>query len=90
MTTSFKAYVLARNGHRAEAERLVNELIATGKSRFVPPYNVALAYAGLGNSEAALDWLNRAYEVRDVRMIFLPVDAKWNDLRSHPRFPGNC
>jgi len=83
---SVKGYVLARSGKYAEAERIVSGLIQTGQSRFVPPSNIALVYAGLGKREAALEWLDKAYQAHDVRMIFLPVDPKWNDLRSHPRF----
>ena len=81
-----KGYVLARSGRRAEAERLVMGLIETGKDRFVPPYNIALVYAGLGNRESAFQWLEKGYEARDVGMLFLLVDPKWNDLRSDSRF----
>ncbi len=85
-TTSLKGYVLARNGQRAEAERILNTLLTAGKSRFVPPYNIAIIYAGFGDRKAALEWLDKAYEARDVHMIFLTVDAKWNDLREDPKF----
>ncbi len=85
-TTSFKAYALAKNGQRAEAEQILNSLLAAGKNRFVPPYNIAIIYAGLGDRKAALEWLDKAYEARDVHMIFLTVDAKWNDLRADPKF----
>jgi TolB-like protein/DNA-binding winged helix-turn-helix (wHTH) protein/tetratricopeptide (TPR) repeat protein len=84
--SSFKGYVLARSGRRAEAEQIVNGLLETGKKRFVPPYKIALVYAGLGDSESALLWLAKAYETRDVGMVFLTVDPRWNDLRSDPRF----
>jgi TolB-like protein/DNA-binding winged helix-turn-helix (wHTH) protein/Tfp pilus assembly protein PilF len=83
---SMKGYVLARSGRQAEAEQIVHGLIEAGKNRFIPPYNVALVYAGLGNRESALQWLDKGYEARDVRLVFLTVDPKWNDLRSDPRF----
>jgi len=81
-----KGYVLARSGRRAEAEHLVQGLIETGKNRFVPPCNIALVYQGLGDAESALKWLEKGYEAHDVGMLFLPIDPKWNDLRSNPRF----
>jgi hypothetical protein len=31
-------------------------------------------------------WLNRAYVARDVHLIFLPVDPKWDPYRADPRF----
>lgn len=83
---SVKGYVLARSGKQSEAEQIVSGLIQTGQRRYVPPYNIALVYAGLGKRESALDWLDKAYQAHDVRMIFLTVDPKWDDLRSHRRF----
>jgi TolB-like protein/DNA-binding winged helix-turn-helix (wHTH) protein/Flp pilus assembly protein TadD len=83
---SIKGYVLARSGKHAEAERIVDGLILAGQSHYVPPSNIALVYAGLGKHDFALNWLEKAWQVRDVRMIFLAVDPKWNDLRSHSGF----
>jgi len=61
-------------------------LLHTARTRFVPPYNVALLHAGLGASDAALEWLEKARVVRDVHIVFLPVEPKWNALRGHPAF----
>jgi tetratricopeptide (TPR) repeat protein len=86
MALSAKGYVLARTGRHAEAEQIVHDLMEAGKARYVPPYNIALVYEGLGNRESALEWLAKAYETRDVQMVFLPIDPKWNGLRSDFRF----
>ena len=83
-----KGYVLARIGRRAEAEQIVHGLMETGKSRFVPPCGIALVYAGLGDRESALQWLEKGYEARDVHMVFLTIDPMWDDFRSDPRFQG--
>ncbi len=83
-----KGYVLARIGRRAEAEQIVHGLMETGKSRFVPPSGIALVYAGLGDRESALQWLEKGYEARDVHMVFLTIDPMWDDFRSDPRFQG--
>jgi serine/threonine-protein kinase len=83
---SLKGSTLALSGRRGEAEQIVHGLIEMGKSRFVPPFTIAIVYAGLGDSESALKWLEKGYEARDVGMLFLPIDPKWNDLRSNPRF----
>jgi serine/threonine-protein kinase len=81
-----KGYVLARNGRRAEAEQIIRFLVKTGKMRFVPPCAIALVYAGLGDRESALLWLEKGYEARDVHMVFLPIDPMWDDFRSDPTF----
>ena len=54
-------------------------------SAYVPPYNLALVCAGLGETEAAIDYLQQAFEDRDVHLTFL-LDYKWNKLRSNERF----
>ncbi len=83
---SLRGYVLARQGNRAEAERAQRMLIELSAQRYVPPYNQALICAGSDETGDALRWLERAYETRDARMIFLAVESKWDPLRGHPQF----
>lgn len=40
----------------------------------------------LGDTEGALDLLERAYRERDSRLAFLKTDARGNNLRAQPRF----
>jgi hypothetical protein len=42
-------------------------------------------FAGLRETETALQWLELAYEDRVVHMPFL-LDHKWNGLRSNEQF----
>jgi tetratricopeptide (TPR) repeat protein len=81
-----KGYLLAKSGRRAEAEEIIRTFKNTAREKFVPPYSVALVYAGLGDREAVCEWLNRAHEARDVHMVYLPVDGKWDDYRALPQF----
>ncbi len=83
---SLKGYVHARQGSRAEAEEAVRVLTELSAQRYVPPYNIALVHAGLGEVERTLDWLERAFATRDVRMSFLAVESKWDFLRGHAPF----
>jgi TolB-like protein/Tfp pilus assembly protein PilF len=83
---AIKGYILARSGRRAEAENIIQMFKSTSRERFVPPYNIALVYAGLGDRDAVWEWLNRAYDSRDVHMVHLPVDGKWDDYRMLPQF----
>jgi TolB-like protein/Flp pilus assembly protein TadD len=81
-----RGYLLAKQGRTAEARDVVKGLEALSTVKYVPPYAVALVHAGLGEHEAALEWLERAYEVRDVHLMLLPMDPKWNFYRADPRF----
>jgi DNA-binding winged helix-turn-helix (wHTH) protein/TolB-like protein/Flp pilus assembly protein TadD len=83
---SLIGYTYAVSGQRAEAERTLRELKAIAAQRYVPPYYLAVLYLGLGNSTEAFKWLETAYEDRDVHMVFLGVDPKWDSLRTHPAF----
>jgi serine/threonine-protein kinase len=83
---SLKGYVQARQGSRAEAEQAIRLLTELSMQKYVPPYNIALVHAGLGEVERALTWLEEAYGTRDVRMTFLAVEPKWDFMRGHPHF----
>jgi len=83
---ALRAYVLARAGRVDEARDILATLESPAPGRHVPPYALALAHAGFGDREAVFTWLDRAYETRDVHIVFLPVDPKWDAYRSDPRF----
>jgi hypothetical protein len=45
-----------------------------------------MLYNGLGKTDQAFTSLEKAFEAKDVRLILLKVDPKWDNLRSDPRF----
>jgi TolB-like protein/DNA-binding winged helix-turn-helix (wHTH) protein/Flp pilus assembly protein TadD len=83
---SLSGYTYAVSGRRQDAEGALRELKAISERKYVPPHYLALVYHGLGNETEALTWLERAYQERDVHMVFLGVDPKWDALRRDPRF----
>jgi serine/threonine protein kinase/Flp pilus assembly protein TadD len=83
---AIESYALARLGNRAEAEKVLTELLDLSKTRGIPATHIAVAYNGLGETELALDWLEKAFTEHDPKMAFLKIDPKWNNLRSSPRF----
>lgn len=85
-TIAYGAYALAKSGKRAEAKAALDELLKSSTEKYVPPYNIALIYNGLGETEKALDYLEKALGEKDVRMVWLKVEPKWNNLRGEPRF----
>ncbi len=50
------------------------------------PRRVALHYALLGQSDPALEWLEKAYEWRQPSLVLLSVDPAFDSLRDDPRF----
>jgi TolB-like protein/DNA-binding winged helix-turn-helix (wHTH) protein len=85
-TISLRGYFQARAGRVTEARQVLSALEAASRTRYVPPYAIALIHAGLGARDAAFEWLGRAYDVRDTHLIFLTVDPKWDPFRADPRF----
>jgi len=83
---SLRGYVFAKLGRIAEAREALNILETVSRERYIPPYARALVYAGLGERDNAVEWLERARAARDVHLIFLPADAKWDAMRSDARF----
>jgi TolB-like protein/Tfp pilus assembly protein PilF len=83
---AFRAHVQALTGDRAAAERVVHTLTGLSTSKYVPPCNIAMIYAGLRDTENALCWLEKGFETRDVRLVFLLADPRWDVLRQEPRF----
>jgi TolB-like protein/DNA-binding winged helix-turn-helix (wHTH) protein len=78
----FLGFALAKAGKEAEARAVLEGLLKSA----ISPYSIALVYNGLGERDEALAWLERAYAQRVPGMVFLKVEPKWNNLRSHPRF----
>jgi TolB-like protein/DNA-binding winged helix-turn-helix (wHTH) protein/Tfp pilus assembly protein PilF len=82
------AHVHARAGHRDEALKLVSELARIEKEKvgYVSPFGMIWAYAGLADNDQAFAWLEKAYEERYDRMVWLNVDPLLDPLRADARF----
>jgi DNA-binding winged helix-turn-helix (wHTH) protein/TolB-like protein/Tfp pilus assembly protein PilF len=84
--SSLRGYILAKTGRAAEARAVLRQMEGDARTRYVPPFAIALVHAGLGERDAVFEWLDKAYAARDVHLIYLPVDPKWDAYRSDPRF----
>jgi TolB-like protein len=68
------------------AREVLAELKQRSQQSYIPPPNLALVHTGLSEEDDALDSLERGYEARDVRMVFLKVEPRWDNLRADSRF----
>lgn len=84
--TAQSGYIYAVWGKRAEAEKIIAELKRQSKDSSVSPWGIALIYTGLGESDQAFEWLDKAYNDRAFDLQYAKVDPRFETLRSDPRF----
>jgi DNA-binding winged helix-turn-helix (wHTH) protein/TolB-like protein/Flp pilus assembly protein TadD len=80
------AHVMAVSGKRSEALAGLTELQERAKRQYVPPYDIALIYIGLGEKDKAFAWLEKAYNDHSTEMIYFKVEPLLAPLRSDPRY----
>lgn len=62
------------------------DLTSRDAAKSAPPEAVALIHAGLGDTEAAFDWLEGAAHAGAFFLTYLNVSPLFDSLRSEPRF----
>lgn len=80
------AQSLAKVGRREDASRLVSELIAASKRRYVSNASLAAAHAALGEKDKAFVFLEQEVADRSARPNIFAFLLIWDDLRDDPRF----
>jgi DNA-binding winged helix-turn-helix (wHTH) protein len=76
----------ALSGSREEAIAGLRRLLNAARKRHVSPYDIATIYAAMNDAPKALDWLERAVDLRDPTLPLLPIDPALDPLRSQLRF----
>ena len=72
-------------GRKAEAIKILNELLELNGRRYVTPVALAYVHIGLGAKDQAFAWLEKAYKERSNFMADLRVEAIADPLRSDAR-----
>ena len=80
------AHAYARAGRRAQAMKLIDEMKHQAAQNPVVAYHIALGYAGLGDANQTIEWLERAYDARSRWLIYANVDPRFDLLAHDPRF----
>lgn len=74
------AYVLAKAGRGREAHAMLHEM------RRPTPFRIAYMHIGLGETDLAFEWLQKAVDARDWQLGMLKVEPAFDGMRSDPRF----
>ena len=77
---------LALSGHRPEALAELDRVLKLSTQRYVSAVDIASIYASLGDTDNALDWLDRALQQRASTLGFLAQNPAFDGLHDDPRF----
>jgi serine/threonine protein kinase/tetratricopeptide (TPR) repeat protein len=73
-------------GRKEEARKVLAKLLEKRKTQFLPPTQIAMIYAGLGERDTAFAWLERAFEDKAWLIDEMNVDPLFDVFKGDPRF----
>jgi TolB-like protein/Flp pilus assembly protein TadD len=76
----------AVSGQKAETLKLAQEFQLAAEKRYIPPTYFGMLFAGLGEKDKAMAWLEKAFEERADGLTWLNVEPMLDEVRSDPRF----
>jgi serine/threonine-protein kinase len=81
-------YYCAKSGEKAKAKTLIQRLEDRSKKHYVSSTytSIGLIYKGLGDNDKCLEYLEKAYQMRDLNLAFLHVIHETRPLISDHRF----
>ena len=85
---------LSANGRTDEARRIRDDLVERSERAWIPPSAIALTQRALGDHDAALRWLERAFQARDFLCVVFPFEGMFamplpgqdRSIRDDPRW----
>ncbi len=83
---SVLGHAYAISGQRKMAEDSLARLKEASKQRYVAPFDIAVVYAGLKDTDQTFKYLEMAYEDRSERLIRLRIDPRFDGIRDDPRY----
>lgn len=79
-------YAYGRAGDVVAAKNVLDKLTKMSSERNIPAYFIALVKTGMGELNGAYEYLEKAFEERDSRLLFFLRDPIFSILRSDRRF----
>jgi len=82
----YLGYAYAMANRRDEALAILSKLEQLSTEDYISPFLMAVVCAGLGEADQTFAWLEKAYEERSNKLVFLDVQPVFNHLRADERF----
>lgn len=80
-------YVYGIKGQKTAAMEVLEKLREL-QHKYVASFTLSVVYAGLQDKDSAFEWLEKAYETRSNKLVYLNVNPVFNSIRSDARFSG--
>lgn len=80
------AYAYVKAGKPEEARKRLLEAQKPGENKQIPSTFVAGMYAVLGETDKAIEWLERAYDEKSGYLVSLKGDFVFENLHGEPRY----
>lgn len=81
------AYAYGATGQSDETRLIMRRLVATNRRGATLAYHFAMAFAGLGDADAAFRWLDQGYAEHASFLVGVKMEPGFAALRSDPRWP---
>lgn len=79
-------WAMALAGMKDQARAILADLRDSGRYARAPSWSIAWIHQGLGETDEAFKWLDRAVEERDPKIVYLRTKPFWDSIRGDPRF----
>jgi tetratricopeptide (TPR) repeat protein len=86
LITAYLGYLYSKARNIEEAQKILDDFLARSKREYFSPFMIATVYAGMGEKDKVFEWLDKAYEARDVTQAFIRIHIPFADLHSDPRW----
>jgi serine/threonine-protein kinase len=83
---AYLAHAYGRAGRLDEAHEIMHELRERAVRSYIPADYMSVVALGLGRTDEALRWMEKACAERSLHLVFLGVDPLFDGLRSEGRY----
>jgi tetratricopeptide (TPR) repeat protein len=83
---AFLGYAYAVTDKKSEAREILKLLQKSSSDQSENPFYIAFIYTGLGETDRAMEWLERGFKEKHWQMMFLKVYPQFDSYRTDPWF----
>ncbi len=86
LRTAAVGHAMAKSGNRRASKALLTTLIEDSGKKYISAYDIATVYQGLGETDVAFRWLEKAYQEHSSFMVYMHLDPRFAPLKGDPRY----